>query len=192
MNPKWMHVKGFSAPTEEELRHHFLWRIRQELPAPGIVGVFARSHYEDVVTVRVRDLAPEDVWRPRFEEINAFERRLGEKGVTLVKVFLHISREYQRERQLRRLERDDKRWKFDPGDLDDRDRWDDYLAAYGEAFERCSPPEAPWFVVPGDHRWYRDWAVARLVLETMRGMGLHWPQRPELDVPALRARLLAG
>ena len=191
LNPTWMRIKGFSAPTEAELRHHFLWRIRKEVPPPGIVGVFSRSHYEDVVAVRVRGIAGEDVWRPRFDEINAFEAELADAGVALVKVFLHISRDYQRERQLRRLDRDDKRWKFDPGDLDDRDRWDDYMTAYGEAIERCSTPLAPWFVVPADHKWYRNWAVSQLVLETLRGMDLHWPARPDLDVDALRARLLA-
>jgi PPK2 family polyphosphate:nucleotide phosphotransferase len=191
MNPTWMHIKGFGAPTEEELRHHFLWRIRKEVPEPGIVGVFSRSHYEDVVAVRVRGIAGEDVWRPRFDEINAFEAELADAGVAIVKVFLHISRDYQQGRQLRRLDRDDKRWKFDAGDLDDRDRWDDYMTAYGEAIERCSTPLAPWFVVPGDHKWYRNWAVSQLVRETMDGMDLHWPARPDLDVDALRARLLA-
>jgi PPK2 family polyphosphate:nucleotide phosphotransferase len=191
MNPTWMHIKGFGAPTEEERRHHFLWRIRKEVPPPGIVGVFSRSHYEDVVAVRVRGIVEEDVWRPRFDEINAFEAELADAGVAIVKVFLHISRDYQRDRQLRRLDRADKRWKFDAGDLDDRDRWDDYMTAYGEAIERCSTPQAPWFVVPGDHKWYRNWAVSQLVRETLGGMDLHWPPRPDLDVDALRARLLA-
>src|SRR4051794_25167120 len=118
MNPKWLRIKGFEAPTEEELEHDFLWRIRREVPEPGIVGVFDRSQYEDVLAVRVRDIAPEDVWRPRFEAINAFERELAESGVTIVKIFLHISPEYQLERQLRRLERVDKRWKFDESDLE--------------------------------------------------------------------------
>jgi PPK2 family polyphosphate:nucleotide phosphotransferase len=192
MNPSWMHIKGFSAPTEEELRHDFLWRVRKEVPPPGVVGVFSRSHYEDVVAVRVRGIAPEEVWRPRFDAINAFEAELAADGVAIVKVFLHISPDYQRERQLRRLDRDDKRWKFDPGDLDDRDRWDDYMAAYGEAIERCNTPGAPWFVVPGDRKWYRNWAVAELVRETLGDLGLRWPLREDLDVDALRARLLDG
>src|SRR3954463_7829519 len=132
MNPKWMHIKGFEAPTEEERHNHFLWRIRREVPAPGVVGVFDRSHYEDVLVPRVRGLVPEDVWRPRFDEINAFERSLADEGVVIVKLFLHISREYQRERQLRRLERVDKRWKFDERDLEDRERWDAFRKAYEE------------------------------------------------------------
>ena len=189
MNPKWLHVKGFEAPTKEELRHHFLWRIRREVPPPGIVGVFDRSHYEDVLVVRVRGLAPEDEWRPRFEEINAFEHQLADEGTTIVKVFLHISREYQRERQLRRLERVDKRWKFDEHDLEDRELWDGYREAYEEVLERCNTPWAPWFVVPADRKWYRMWAVSQLALETLRGMDLHYPERPDLDVPALEARL---
>jgi PPK2 family polyphosphate:nucleotide phosphotransferase len=191
MNPKWLRIKGFEAPTEEELRHHFLWRIRREVPAPGYVGVFDRSHYEDVVAVRVRGLVPEEVWRPRFEEINAFERQLSDDGVVIVKVFLHISRDYQRERQIRRLERVDKRWKFDEGDLDDRDRWDAFRVAYEEALERCNTPWAPWYVVPADRKWYRMWAVSQLVRETLLDMDLHWPERRELDVPRLVARLRA-
>jgi PPK2 family polyphosphate:nucleotide phosphotransferase len=192
MNPSWMRVKAFEAPTEEERRHSFLWRIRRELPPPGMVGVFDRSYYEDVLVVRVRGLAPEEVWRPRFEEINAFERELADDGVALVKVFLHISREYQAERQLRRLDLVDKRWKFDERDLDDRERWDDYRVAYEEVLERCNTPAAPWYVVPADRKWYRMWAVSQLVRETLGGMGLHWPPRPELEVEALADRLRAA
>jgi PPK2 family polyphosphate:nucleotide phosphotransferase len=192
LNARWVRVVSFGRPTEEELAHHFLWRIRRQLPQEGAIGVFDRSHYEDVVAVRVRGLAPEEVWRPRFEEINAFERDLAGDDVTLVKVFLHISSEYQRERQLRRLDRIDKRWKFSEGDLDDREHWDDYMAAYAEALERCNTAWAPWHVVPADNGWYRKWAVGQLVLETLRSLGLEWPKRPDLDIEALRARLLAG
>jgi len=191
MNPKWTHIKGFGAPTEQELEHHFLWRIRRELPGPGVVGVFARSHYEDVVAVRVRGLAPEEVWRPRFEEINAFERQLADDGCAIVKVFMHISRDYQQERQLRRLRRVDKRWKFDPGDLDDRALWNEYMVAYGEVLERCSTHQAPWYVLPSDNKWYRNWAVSELLRETLLDLDPHWPPRPELDLAALEARLLA-
>jgi len=192
MNPGWMHVKAFEAPTEQERRHDFLWRIRREVPRPGVVGVFDRSHYEDVLVPRVRERAPEDVWRPRFETINAFERTLADEGVALVKVFLHISRDYQRERQLRRLQRVDKRWKFDERDLDDRDRWDDFQLAYTEIIERCNTPWAPWYVVPADRKWYRMWAVSQLVRETLEALDLHWPPPPELDLEALAARLRAS
>jgi PPK2 family polyphosphate:nucleotide phosphotransferase len=189
MNPKWLHIKGFEAPTEEEERHHFLWRIRRELPAPGIVGVFDRSHYEDVLVVRVHDLVGEDVWRPRFDEINAFERQLADDGVVIVKVFLHISRDYQLERQERRLDRVDKRWKFAEDDIDDRERWDDFRTAYEDVLEQCNTPWAPWFVVPADRKWYRMWAVSQLVKETLEDMDLHWPERRDLDIPRLRERL---
>jgi PPK2 family polyphosphate:nucleotide phosphotransferase len=189
MNPKWMHIRGFGEPTADERRHHFLWRVRREVPAPGLVGVFDRSHYEDVLVVRVRSLVPEDVWRPRFDEINAFERQLADDGVVIVKVFLHISREYQYERQLRRLERVDKRWKFDENDIDDREHWDEFQAAYEEVLERCNTPWAPWYIVPADRKWYRMWAVSQLALETLRGMDLHWPERRELDAPYLMQRL---
>ena len=191
-NPKWLHIASFGKPTEEELAHHFLWRIRKQVPAPGMIGVFDRSHYEDVLAVRVRGLAPEEVWRPRFDEINAFERQLADDGVTVVKVFLHISRDYQKARQLRRLERVDKRWKFNGADLDDRERWDDFQTAYAEALERCSTPIAPWFVVPADRKWYRTWAVSQLVLEALREIDPQYPPREDLDVEALKARLLAS
>jgi PPK2 family polyphosphate:nucleotide phosphotransferase len=189
-NPKWLHIASFGKPTEEELRHHFLWRIRKQVPAPGQIGVFDRSHYEDVLVVRVRQLVPEEVWRHRYDEINAFERQLAEDGVTIVKVFLHISRDYQKERQLRRLERIDKRWKFNPADLDDRERWDDFMAAYEAALERCSTALAPWYIVPADRKWYRTWAVSKLLLETLRELDPQYPPRDDLDIEALKARLL--
>lgn len=192
MNAKWLDITGFGPPTQEELDHHFLWRIRKALPAPGHIGVFDRSHYEDVVAVRVRELAPEDVWRPRFEEINAFEQALADDGCTIVKVFLHISRDYQLDRQLRRLDRPDKRWKFAESDLEDRERWDDFQAAYEEAIERTNTDAGPWFVVPADRKWYRMWAVSQLLLETLEDLDPQYPTRPELDLPTLRERLEAS
>jgi PPK2 family polyphosphate:nucleotide phosphotransferase len=189
MNAKWLDITGFGPPTEEERDHHFLWRIRKALPAPGHVGVFDRSHYEDVVAVRVRKLAPEDVWRPRFEEINAFERQLADDGCTIIKVFLHISRDYQLDRQLRRLDRPDKRWKFADSDIEDRERWAEFETAYEEALERTNTDAAPWFVVPADRKWYRMWAVSQLLLETLQDLDPQFPTRPELDLPTLRERL---
>lgn len=191
MNPKWLDITGFGPPTEEELSHDFLWRIRRALPRHGHVGVFDRSHYEDIVAVRVRELVPETEWRPRYEEINAFERELADDGCAIVKVFLHISPEYQLERQLRRLDRVDKRWKFAESDLDDRECWPEFQAAYEEALERCNTPAGPWYIVPADRKWYRMWAVSQLVLETMRDLDPQWPERPDLDLGALRARLHA-
>lgn len=189
MNPKWLDITGFGAPSKEELAHHFLWRIRRAQPRPGHVGVFDRSHYEDVIVVRVRELVPEAEWRGRYEEINTFEEQLAADGCVIVKVFLHISPEYQLERQLRRLDRPDKRWKFAESDLDDRERWPAFQAAYAEAIERCNTPVAPWYVVPADRKWYRMWAVSQLLLETLRELDPQWPERPDLDLDALRARL---
>ncbi|MGI8623271.1 MAG: PPK2 family polyphosphate kinase [Solirubrobacteraceae bacterium] len=192
MNSKWLRITGFGPPTEEERGHQFLWRIRRALPGPGEIGVFDRSHYEDVVAVRARELEPETVWRPRIDEINAFERALAADGTAIVKVFLHISRDYQLERQLRRLDRPDKRWKFDESDIADREHWEAFEAAYAEVLERCNTPAAPWFVVPADRKWYRMWAVSQLLLETLRELDPQFPQRPDLDVPVLRARLQAS
>jgi PPK2 family polyphosphate:nucleotide phosphotransferase len=184
-NPRWLNIKGFAAPTEEELQHHFLWRIKRALPQPGEIGIFDRSHYEDVVAVRARNILPEEVWRPRYEEINAFEKSLEEDDCKIIKIFLHISRDYQLERQYRRLDNPDKHWKFDAGDIEDRKVWSAFHAAYEEAFERCPT----WYVVPSDHKWYRIWAVSQILLETWREMDLHYPARPDLDVPKLKREL---
>jgi PPK2 family polyphosphate:nucleotide phosphotransferase len=189
MNAKWLDITGFKAPTKEEREHHFLWRIRRALPDCGHVGVFDRSHYEDVLVVRARELAPESVWRPRYDEINAFERKLTDDGCTIVKVFLHISHDYQLDRQLRRLDRVDKRWKFNEADIEDRERWPAFQAAYEETLERCNTDAGPWFVVPADRKWYRMWAVSQLLLETLRDLDPQFPEREDLDLPALRERL---
>jgi PPK2 family polyphosphate:nucleotide phosphotransferase len=189
MNAKWLDITGFGPPTDEERRRHFLWRIRRALPGPGRIGVFDRSHYEDVVAVRARELEPESAWRARYEEINAFERALAADGCTLVKVFLHISRDYQLDRQLRRLDRPDKRWKFAESDISDRERWPAFQAAYEEAIERCNTEAGPWYVVPADRKWYRMWAVSQLLLETLRDLDPQFPAREDLDLPGLRKRL---
>jgi PPK2 family polyphosphate:nucleotide phosphotransferase len=188
MNPGGLDVVAFKQPTPEELSHHFLWRIERRLPVPGQVVVFDRSHYEDVLVVRVHGLVPEAEWRPRYEEINAFERRVVDTGTTIVKCFLHISYDEQRERLLKRLADPTKHWKFREGDLDDRRRWPDFTAAYDEAIARCSTDVAPWYVVPADRKWYRDWAIARLLVETLEAMAPEYPDT-DLDVEALRARL---
>jgi PPK2 family polyphosphate:nucleotide phosphotransferase len=189
MNPKWLCITGFGPPTEEERNHHYLWRIRRALPEPGYVGVFDRSHYEDVVAVRARDLEPRSVWEPRYDEINAFERQLTDDGCTVVKVFLHISRDYQLERQLRRLDRPDKRWKFAESDIEDRELWPAFAESYAAAIERTNTDVAPWYVVPADRKWYRMWAVSQIMLETLRELDPHYPERTELDLDALRERL---
>jgi PPK2 family polyphosphate:nucleotide phosphotransferase len=189
MNPLGLRVTSFGPPTEAERAEHFLARIRRALPAAGQVGVFNRSHYEDVLVVRVESLVPEATWRSHYDEINEFEQELLANGTTLIKVMLHISYEEQRERLLRRLDDPRKHWKYDPGDLDARRKWDDYQAAYAEALARCAVPGAPWYVVPADRKWYRDWAVARLVREAFAELNLSYPAA-DFDVARERRRLL--
>ncbi|KAB1947093.1 hypothetical protein F8271_05405 [Micromonospora sp. ALFpr18c] len=191
MNPLGLHIRSFGPPTPQELRHDFLWRIRRELPPPGYVGMFNRSHYEDVLIARVGSLVPEATWRARYDEINSFERELTEGGVTLVKVMLHISYAEQGERLLERLTDPRKHWKYNPSDVDARARWDDYQAAYAEALSRCGTDAAPWFVVPADRKWYRDWAVAHLLRETFDTLDLGYPPA-DFDVAHERERLRAG
>jgi len=188
MNPAGVEVSSFKKPTEEELAHHFLWRIERKLPVPGEVMVFDRSHYEDVLVVRVRSLVPEDVWRGRYEEIVAFEERVAAAGTTIVKCMLHISYEEQRERLLARLDDPSKHWKFHEADIEERTRWQDYQAAYEAAIRECSTETAPWFVIPADRKWYRNWAISKLLVETLEAMDPQLP-RPDLDVEALKARL---
>jgi PPK2 family polyphosphate:nucleotide phosphotransferase len=190
MDPGGLHVAHFGVPTAEERRHDFLWRIRRELPPPGYVGVFDRSHYEDVVTVRVTGAVQKRTWSRRFAAINRFEAHLVEQGTRVVKVFLHISPEESRERLLVRLDDPTKQWKFNPGDLVTRESWEEYLTAYEDALTRCSTDLAPWFVVPADRKWYRNWAVTTLLVEQLEAMGLAWPA-PTYDVDEQRTRLLA-
>jgi PPK2 family polyphosphate:nucleotide phosphotransferase len=188
LRPTGVRYTAFKAPTDEEREHGFLWRIRRSLPPPGIVGVFDRSHYEDVLIVRVHNLVPPDEWNARYDEINAFEAEIAAAGTTIVKCFLHISYDVQRERLLARLGDPDKRWKFNVADVDERARWNDYVIAYEAALERCSTTAAPWYVVPADSKKYRNWAVGRLLLETMRELDPQFPQ-VDLDIDAVRARL---
>ncbi len=175
VNPQGCHVTSFKVPTAEEASHDFLWRIHRAVPGRGMIGVFNRSHYEDVLVVRVEGLAPEEEWCRRYDAINAFERNLVESGVHIVKCFLHISKEEQRERLLNRLEDPTDQWKFSVGDLAPRARWDAYMAAYEDAVNRCSTEWAPWYVVPADKKWYRNLLVARLVARTLRGLAMEWP-----------------
>ena len=188
VDPAGVQITAFKAPTPQERRRGFLWRIRRRLPAPGIVGVFDRSHYEDVVAARVRGLTDQRTVTRRYGLIDRFEADLVGGGTRVVKCFLHISREEQRERLLARLDEPTKHWKFNPGDLDDRVRWDDYMAAYAETIERCS--EVPWHVVPADRKWYRNWAMTHLLLEQLEALDLRWPE-PDFDVEEQRRRLLA-
>lgn len=189
-NPQGVHIVGFGRPTEEELAHDFLWRIERALPPPGLIGVFNRSHYEDVLVVRVHKLVPARTWRARYDKINQFEERLAAAGCVVVKVMLHISYAEQRQRLLDRLDDPTKFWKYNPHDVDERALWPAYQEAYQEALSRCNSDVAPWHVVPADRKWYRDWAVATLLLEKLRELGLGYPPA-DFDPVVERRRLAA-
>ncbi|MEU5307565.1 PPK2 family polyphosphate kinase [Streptomyces sp. NPDC021562] len=188
-NPAGCRVHAFGAPTEEERGHDFLWRIRRALPEPGEIGVFDRSHYEDVLVARVRELAPRSEIEGRYDRINDFERALTRDGTTVLKCFLHLSYEEQKRRLLKRLDNPRKRWKFSPGDIEDRALWPAYQEAYEIALERCSTAATPWYLVPADHKWYRNWAIGRLLLEHLEVLDPRYP-KPDFDVAACRERLL--
>ncbi|KGN38569.1 polyphosphate kinase 2 family protein [Knoellia subterranea] len=189
-DPQGVEITSFKAPTDEEKKHPFLWRIRNALPSPGDIGVFDRSHYEDVLIVRVHDLVPPSQWSRRYAQINAFEKKVVESGTTVIKVMLHISSDEQKARLAERLDRPDKHWKFNPGDLDERAFWADYQEAYQVAIDKCSTEVAPWFVVPADRKWYARLAVTELVLEHLRALDPQWP-KADFDVKAEQKRLAA-
>lgn len=188
MNPTAVRTASFAEPTKDELEHHFLWRYRNELPAPGQLGVFDRSYYEDLLVCDVYETIDEAELRSRIDEINDFETELHEAGTIVIKCMLHISFDEQRERFLRRLRRDDKRWKFAESDLETRARWNDFQSAYGRALGATSTDSAPWLIIPADHKWYRNWAIARLLIATFESMSMSYPQ-PDLDLDGLRQRL---
>lgn len=180
LDSRGVQVVSFKAPSAEELAHDYLWRAHQRTPRRGDITFFNRSYYEDVLVVRVLGLQPKEVWKRRFDHINAFERMLGDEGTRVVKLYLHISREEQKRRMQERLDDPEKRWKWDPQDLDMRARWDDFVAAYEEVLERTSSDEAPWYVVPADHKWVRDLAVARKLVAILEDMD---PRYPEVTLP---------
>ena len=175
VSPQCLDVRSFKAPSAEELSHDFLWRVHASVPAHGRIGIFNRSHYEDVVVVRVRKLVPKDVWKERYAQINAFEKLLRGGNVTFVKCFLHISNSEQRQRLEERLRDPKKQWKLGPDDLEDRKRWDAFTAAYEEALSECNTEQAPWHVVPADKKWYRNLVVARLVRKTLERLDPRFP-----------------
>ncbi|MGI5366696.1 PPK2 family polyphosphate kinase [Streptomyces iakyrus] len=189
LNPSGCRITAFKAPTAEERAHPFLWRIEQALPIRGELGIFDRSHYEDVLIARVRELAPAPEIARRYEQINRFERSLADDGTTLVKCFLHLSSEEQRRRLLKRLDKPDKRWKFAASDIDDRALWPAFQEAYEIALERCGTSYAPWYLVPADHKWYRNWAVSTLLLEHFEELDPRYP-KADFDVAECRKRLL--
>lgn len=182
VNPQGCIVTSFKKPNELELSHDYLWRVHHPVPAKGMIGIFNRSHYEDVLVVRVRELVPRTVWAKRYQQINDFERMLSENGVTILKFFLHISREEQKERLLARLEDPAKHWKFNASDLAERALWPSYTNAYRDALRKCSTPWAPWYIVPADKKKVRNYLVAQVVVDTLQRMA---PKYPKADSEAL-------
>ena len=188
LNPQGVHITSFKQPTPEEKRHGFLWRIRRALPEPGIIGIFNRSHYEDVLIARVHALADLKVIERRYRQINEFEKEVVKSGTTIIKFCLHISYDEQRSRLLDRLRDPDKHWKFHETDIDERRYWDDYMSAYGIAITNCSTKWAPWYVIPANDKDYRNWAVAKIVRDTLAEMDPQYP-KPKLNIPRLLKRL---
>jgi len=180
VDPQGLAVKAFKKPTEEELAHDFLWRVHPHVPANGKMVIFNRSHYEDILAVRVKKLFPEEVWKRRYRHIVEFERTLAEEGTTIIKLFLHISKDEQKRRLESRLANPAKHWKFNPDDLSDRALWNDFQRAYEDLMEKTSTEQAPWFVIPGNRKWYRNLAVARIMVDTLRGLRMEFP-KPSWD-----------
>lgn len=188
VDPQGVEITAFKAPTDEESKHPFLWRIRKALPGAGMIGVFDRSHYEDVLIARVHDLVPPSQWKRRFKTINNFEEKVAQDGTTIIKVMMHISKDEQKERLTERLDRADKHWKYNPGDVTERGHWSAYQEAYQAVLDRCSTQHAPWFVVPADRKWYARLAVQQLLLEHLAAMDLTWPTA-DFNLATERARL---
>jgi PPK2 family polyphosphate:nucleotide phosphotransferase len=190
-NPQGCRAWSFKVPTPEEAAHDFLWRIHRAVPPKGDVAIFNRSHYEDVLVVRVHDLVPKSVWSERYAIINEFEQRLSEQGTTILKFFLHIDHDEQTQRIRERLDDPAKHWKFSEADLNERKHWDDYQTAFSDLLGRCSTKHAPWYVIPANRKWYRDVAVSDIIVETLAEMNPR-PKAVKLDVKSLRARLARG
>lgn len=175
IDPQGVNVRSFKKPTEEELAHDFLWRVHEKVPRNGQMVIFNRSHYEDIVAVKVKKIFEDKVWKRRFRHVVEFERMLAEEGTTIVKIFLHISREEQKKRLESRLVNPEKHWKFNPDDLKDRVLWDDFMETYGEVFTKTSTEHAPWYIIPADRKWYRNLVVARIIVDTLKGLNLSFP-----------------
>jgi len=185
LNPQGCHVTSFKAPSAEEADHDFLWRVHRAVPPAGDVAIFNRSHYEDVLVTRVRKLVPKEVWSGRYDQINRFEQLLTDSGVVIAKFFLHISKDEQRRRFEQRLRDPTKQWKLSLDDFEDRKHWDQYAAAYEEALARCSTAAAPWFVVPADKKWFRNFAVSRVLVETLEALDMRFP-KPSVDLSRIK------
>jgi PPK2 family polyphosphate:nucleotide phosphotransferase len=187
MNPEGCDVANFKEPTQEELAHDFLWRVEAKMPKRGQIAIFNRSHYEDVLIVRVHDLLPKKTWSERYEQINDFERLHIASGTRILKFFLHISKDEQLKRFEQRLDDPAKRWKISESDYSEREYWDDYVQAYEDAFAKCNTKEAPWFVIPADHKWFRDLAVSEIIVRTLESMDIQVP-RPTVDIEEIRRK----
>lgn len=184
LNPQGVRVTPFKVPEGAEKRHDYLWRIHRAVPEYGQIGIFNRSHYEDVLVVRVHGLVPKSVWSKRYRQINEFERMLSESGVTIVKFLLYISKKEQAKRFQQRLDNKKKNWKFSPDDLKEREYWDAYIEAYDEVLQKCNMDYAPWYIIPANHKWFRNLAVAQILVETMEAMKLHYP-KPAADLSGI-------
>jgi PPK2 family polyphosphate:nucleotide phosphotransferase len=181
VNPQGVKVASFKVPTKEELDHDYLWRVHKHTPGKGEIVIFNRSHYEDVLVVRVNELVPKSVWRRRFKHIRDFEKLLSDEGTTILKFFLHIDLDEQKERFQARLDTPHKRWKFRLGDLEERKLWDDYIAAYEEAISRTSTNWAPWYIIPANRKWYRNLVISRIIVDTLESLKMRYPE-PEEDL----------
>jgi len=179
VNPAGVHVASFKGPTVEELDHDYLWRVHKQTPAKGEIVIFNRSHYEDVLVVRVKNLAPEEVWSRRFDQINAFEKMLAEEGTTILKFYLHIDKDEQKKRLQDRIDEPDKNWKFNPDDLKERARWDEYIQAYEDVLNKTSTDWAPWYCIPSNKKWYRNLVISTILVDTLKGLKMKFPQPKE-------------
>ena len=189
VNPQGVKVASFKVPTPVELSHDYLWRVHQQTPGKGEMVIFNRSHYEDVLVVRVHQLMPEEVWSRRYQHIREFERLLADEGTTVLKFYLHIDLQEQAQRFLARVEDPTKQWKFNPGDLDERDRWEEYMKAYEDMLNQTSTDWAPWYIIPANKKWYRNWLISKIVIKTLKDLDMRYPAAPE-NIEDYHKRLL--
>ena len=189
VNPQGVKVASFKVPTPVELSHDYLWRVHQQTPGKGEMVIFNRSHYEDVLVVRVHQLVPEEVWSRRYQHIREFERLLADEGTTVLKFYLHIDLQEQAQRFLARVEDPTKQWKFNPGDLDERERWEEYMKAYEDMLNQTSTDWAPWYIIPANKKWYRNWLISKIVIKTLKDLDMRYPAAPE-NIEDYHKRLL--
>jgi PPK2 family polyphosphate:nucleotide phosphotransferase len=189
INPSGIRVASFKVPTQRELDHDYLWRVHEQVPGTGEIVIFNRSHYEDVLVVRVHNLVNKETWSKRYDQINYFERLLAEEGTTILKFFLNIDKEEQKERLLARLDEPNKRWKFNPNDLQERDQWNEYKKAYEEAIQKTSTKWAPWYIIPSNRKWYRNLMISSILVNKLKSLNMSYPEQEGFDIEAYRAEL---